>query len=103
MNCLASCGEMEVCRGKEAEALKTYEKILTLDADNLAANIFVGNYYYLKAEQEKQKIENDYKKINAPTRMQYARYREGLSQMTYYRIYKGKRIFREGGQPVSFY
>lgn len=81
VNCLASCGEMEVCRGKEAEALKTYEKILTLDADNLAANIFVGNYYYLKAEQEKQKIENDYKKINTPTRMQYARYREGLSQI----------------------
>lgn len=78
---LALCAEMEICRGKETEALQTYEKVLSLDADNLAANIFVGNYYYLKAEQEKQQIENDYKKIVTPTRMQYARYREGLSQV----------------------
>lgn len=81
VNCLASCAEMEVYRGKESEALQTYEKVLALDADNLSANIFVGNYYYLKAEQEKQKIETDYKKITTPTRMQYARYREGLSRI----------------------
>ena len=72
---------MEVCRGKEAEALKTYQKVLMLDADNLAANIFIGNYLYLKAEREKQRIENEYKKIAAPTRMQYARYRDGLSRV----------------------
>lgn len=78
---LAACAEMEVCRGKESEALNSYQKVLSLDANNLAANIFVGNYYYLKAEQEKQQIENDYKKISTPTRMQYARYREGLSQV----------------------
>lgn len=81
VNYLASCAEMEVFRGKESEALQTYEKVLALDADNLSANIFVGNYYYLKAEQEKQKMENDYKKITAPTRMQYARYREGLGRI----------------------
>ena len=81
VDCLETCAEMQVCRGQEKDALRMYEKILQLDADNLAANIFVGNYYYLKAEQEKQKIENDYKKINTPTRMQYARYREGLSQI----------------------
>ena len=81
VNCLASCGEMEVCRGKEVEALKSYEKILTLDADNLAANIFVGNYYYLMAEQEKKKLESDYKKLSSPTKMQYARYRDGLSKL----------------------
>lgn len=81
VSCLALCAEMEVCRGKETEALQTYEKVLTLDADNLSANIFVGNYYYLKAELEKQQIESDYKKITTPTRMQYARYREGLSQI----------------------
>lgn len=81
VNCLVSCAEMEVCRGKEAEALKTYQKVLMLDADNLAANIFIGNYLYLKAEREKQRIENEYKKIAAPTRMQYARYRDGLSRV----------------------
>lgn len=78
---LVSCAETEMGRGREADALKTYEKVLTLDPDNLSANIFIGNYLYLKAEQEKQKIENEYKKITAPTRMQYARYRDRLSQV----------------------
>ena len=40
-------------RGRESEALETYRKVLSLDADNLAANIFIGNYLYLKAEREK--------------------------------------------------
>ena len=81
VNCLVSCAEMEVCRGRESEALETYRKVLSLDADNLAANIFIGNYLYLKAEREKKQLEADYKKISAPTRMQYARYRDGLSRV----------------------
>ena len=71
VNCLVSCAEMEVCRGRESEALETYRKVLSLDADNL----------YLKAEREKKQLEADYKKISAPTRMQYARYRDGLSRV----------------------
>ena len=35
VNCLVSCAEMEVCRGRESEALETYRKVLSLDADNL--------------------------------------------------------------------
>ena len=57
------------------------KKILQLEADNLAANIFLGNYYYLTAEQEKKKLETDYKKLSSPTKMQYARYRDGLSKL----------------------
>ena len=72
---------MEMMRGKEKDALKTYEKVLMLDADNLQANIFLGNYYYLQAEKDKKKLEEDYKKITSPTRMQYARYRNGLSDV----------------------
>ena len=45
---------MQVCRGQEEDALRMYENILKLDADNLAANIFLGNYYYLMAEQERK-------------------------------------------------
>ena len=37
------------------------------DVNHLAANIFVGNYYYLMAEQEKQQLMRDYKKISSPT------------------------------------
>lgn len=76
---LVSCAEMEMMRGKEKDAVKTYEKVLMLDGDNLQANIFLGNYYYLEAEQEKKKLENDYKKLASPTKMQYARYRNSLS------------------------
>lgn len=90
VNCLSACAEMEVYRGKETEALQTYEKILGLDVENLAANIFIGNYYYLKAEQEKQQIENDYKKIATPTRMQYANYKNGLERVMADRYKKAK-------------
>ena len=81
VECLEACAEMQVCRGQEKDALRMYEKILQLEADNLAANIFLGNYYYLTAEQEKKKLETDYKKLSSPTKMQYARYRDGLSKL----------------------
>lgn len=90
VNYLNGCAEMEVCRGKEEEALRTYEKVMELDANNLAANIFIGNYYYLKAEQEKQQLENEYKKIPIPTRMQHARYRDGLTRVVSTRYGKAK-------------
>lgn len=78
---LVSCAEMEMMRGKEKDALKTYEKVMTLDSNNLQANIFLGNYYYLQAERDKKKLDDDYKKITSPTRMQYARYLSGLSDL----------------------
>ncbi len=78
---LVACAEVEMMRGKEADAVKMYEKVLALDADNLQANIYLGNYYYLQAENDKKKLEEDFKKISSPTRMQYARYRNGLSDV----------------------
>lgn len=81
VDCMESVAEMLVYRGEEKDALRMYEKILQLEADNLAANIFLGNYYYLMAEREKKQLETDYKKISSPTKMQYARYRDGLSKL----------------------
>ena len=78
---LVSSADMETMRGREKDAVTTYEKVLILDANNLQANIFLGNYFYLQAEREKKKLEDDYKKITSPTRMQYARYRNGLSDV----------------------
>ena len=78
---LEACAEIQVLRGQEKEALRVYEDILQLDGDNLAANIFLGNYYYLMAEREKKQMETDYKNISSPTKMQYARYRDGLSKL----------------------
>lgn len=87
---MEAVAEMQVCRGREKEALRLYEKILQLDADNLAANIFLGNYYYLMAEQEKKLLEIEYKKISSPTKMQYARYRDGLSKLFSSRYMKAR-------------
>lgn len=78
---LVSCAEMEMMRGKEKEALKSYEQVLMLDANNLQANIYLGNYYYLQAENDKKKLEEDFKKITSPTKMQYARFRNGVSDV----------------------
>ncbi len=78
---LVPCAQMQLMRGEEKDAVKLYEKVLALDADNLQANIFLGNYYYLQAERDKKKLEDDFKKISSPTRMQYARYRNGLSDV----------------------
>lgn len=78
---LVACAEMQMMRGKENDAVSLYEKALMLNPDNLQANIFLGNYYYLQAERAKNKIEEDYKKITSPTRMQYASYRNGLSKV----------------------
>lgn len=78
---LTSCAELEVILGKEEDALHTYEKVLTIDGNNLPANIFLGNYYYFSAEKERQQLERDYKKLNPATRMQYARYRDDLNRL----------------------
>lgn len=78
---LVSCAQMELMRGKEKDALKTFEKVLKLDGNNLQANIFLGNYYYLLAEKDKKKLDDEFKKITSPTRLQYARYRNGLADV----------------------
>lgn len=68
-------------RGQEKNAVKFHESALALDPNNLQANIFLGNYYYLQAEQDKKQLDEDYKRIGTPTRMQYARYRNSLSEV----------------------
>lgn len=78
---LSACAEMKVRSGKPDEALPLYERILSLDIDNLAANIFVGNYYYFYAEKERSTIKNNYARLRVPTKMEYARYRESLNNL----------------------
>lgn len=78
---LVSRAEMELFSGEEEEALNTYGKILKIDPNNLQANIFMGNYYFLQAENAKKKLEWDYRRLSSPTRMQYAHYRNKLSEV----------------------
>ena len=78
---LISFAELQVILGKENDALNTYERILTIDNNNLAANIFIGNYYFFLADKEKRTLDNDFKKMESPTRMQYAKYRNELARL----------------------
>lgn len=78
---LVECAEATLGRGKDDEAFQIYQHVLQLDIDNLQANIFMGNYYYFKGELEKRGLDADYKKISAPTRMDYARYRNALQKV----------------------
>lgn len=81
VSALTACAEAQLLRGRDKEALALYEKALTLDADNLQANIYLGNYYFLQAEKARRRLDDDYKKLLSPTRMQYARYRNSLSDL----------------------
>lgn len=74
----AKYAEAEMLRGNHSEALKVFADVLKKDPDNLSANIFMGNYYYLKAEEERMKVENNFRKITSPNRKQYTEYKEDL-------------------------
>ena len=54
VDCLETCAEMQVCRGQEKDALRMYEKILQLDADNLAANIFLRSEEHTSELQSRE-------------------------------------------------
>jgi tetratricopeptide (TPR) repeat protein len=60
--------------GKDSMAVVNYKKILTYDETNYEANLFIGAYYYLKAEVELKRIKMLYLPDNLYTKMDYARY-----------------------------
>ncbi len=78
---LIACAEIKVQSGKEEDALELYERVVSLDIDNLPANIFIGNYYFFHAEKEFTMLKSDFAKLSVPTRMQYARYRENMNTL----------------------
>lgn len=63
------------------QARSLYEKILQLEPEHLQANIFLGNYYYLQAEQHRTALEMEYRRITQPTRMQQADFRNRMSSL----------------------
>lgn len=72
---LVQQADTEVKNGNEANALNLFEQVLTTEPNNLHANIFMGNYYFLKGESSIEEHEMAYKKISSPTKMQHADYR----------------------------
>lgn len=92
---LAGMAELQVCCGKEKEALDTYEKILSLAPDNLPANIYIGNYYFFYAEKSKKKLDEDYSRLVSPTRMQLAAYHNGLATLLNSEYFRSKKYLEK--------
>jgi tetratricopeptide (TPR) repeat protein len=78
---LSGCAESALGRGKEDEAVTLYDKVLALNPNNLRANIFLGSYYFMQAEQGKHQLDISYKKVTAPTTMQKAHYKDELKSL----------------------
>jgi tetratricopeptide (TPR) repeat protein len=78
---LSNFAESAFGRGKEKDAVGIYEKIVSIDPNNLRANIFLGSYYFMQAEQEKRQLDINFRRISSPTTMQKAHYRDGLKQL----------------------
>ena len=63
------------------QARSLYEQVLRLEPEHLQANIFLGNYYYLQAEQSRTALEAEYRRLSQPTRMQQADYRNRMAAL----------------------
>lgn len=81
INYLAGCAESAFGKGETDEALQLYDKIVSLDSKNLRANIFLGSYYFMLAEQNKRKLEKDFSAIASPSSMQRAQYHDKQKEL----------------------
>lgn len=53
-----------------------YEKVLQKEPTNVVANMFLGNFFYLKGEKEFSRLDYHYNQKKKHTRMEYAEYRK---------------------------
>lgn len=73
--------EIELLLGNSDNALQLYTSVLQQEPSNLSANIFIGNYYYLMAEDKRMEIENKFNRVHSPNKAQYARYKDDLCKV----------------------
>jgi tetratricopeptide (TPR) repeat protein len=81
LNILSGYAETAFGKGKEDEAITAYQKILSINKNDLRANIFLGSYYFMQAEQNKRQADNTFHRISAPNSMQKAHYKDGLKAL----------------------
>ena len=58
-----------------------YLSVIEKDPNNLNANLFLGNFLYLRAERERKRIHFAFKQKVKPTRMEYAEYRDKIKAL----------------------
>jgi tetratricopeptide (TPR) repeat protein len=78
---LSGCAESAFGKGKEDEAVALYDKVINLNPNNLRANIFLGSYFFMQAEQDKRKLDNSFKRTTTASSMQKARYKDDLKAL----------------------
>ncbi|MDR0988283.1 MAG: hypothetical protein LBM06_02315 [Prevotellaceae bacterium] len=78
LTALAHQAELQFLNGREQDAARMYEYLLRYDRTHLQANIYLGNYHFLQAEDEKAQLESAFRKLRRPTRMQRARFQNRL-------------------------
>lgn len=81
LDAICANAEIAVFRERPEEALELYRGVLEKHPDHLAANIFTGNYHFLKAEKKRVVIEREFKQLKSPTRMEYAHYRQNMDML----------------------
>lgn len=81
VNKLLDLAELLTNLGEIRLTQNVYNEVIEIDPNNLSANLFLGNYLYLRAERERKRVCFNYKKKKKPTRMQYAEYREKLKEL----------------------
>lgn len=58
-----------------------YQKILEKDPKNAAANLFLGNFIYLRVQKELSRLEYNFNQKKKHTRMEYAEYRKAKKSL----------------------
>lgn len=67
--------------GNDSEAAFNYEQALGIDPENLSANIFLGNYYYVRAEINRKEIDSSFNKQKKHTQAEREEYFNALSEL----------------------
>jgi tetratricopeptide (TPR) repeat protein len=78
---LSGMAESAFGKGKEDEAVSIYEKIVSINPNNLRANIFIGSYYFMQSEKNKKQLDSNYNRLSSPSSMQRAHYKDQLKDL----------------------
>ena len=61
-------------QNKSAEAIKTFENLLSISPDNFNANMIVGGYYYQTGSAKIDKEKASYDKLKNPDRVIWSKF-----------------------------
>ncbi len=72
---LLKAAEIVINLGDVKVSQLIHQKILDVDPKNLKANLFLGNFIFLRGEKERKRLEYNYNQKKKHSRMEYAEFR----------------------------